>query len=318
MLSPREHPGLDLMEGGELEGEFQSAIGEFLNLLAGVPDAFADELAGEGVKLQANGVTAFGGEDPEAVLEVLFNGKTRGTLEGRSTDCRVFHPGEDERAEGFAFEAMADDIPLIQNTGEVVGLEGTLFVFGGVELPVVEGQFEACAHGFADRLEGCQIHRGKVEALEGDQRIEVAPRHGEPSTEVGGQFFQRAAQGSLKGSALVLRECFLADEDGDEFRLGELNHGKAGNGLGEAITATVLIVGNRQAQTLAHEIEVALDGLGRNLGVGSQPVPVGEFPRFDGMKYLLHPVQRGAGVELALRKNRAPGTEPETWHVPHL
>ena len=46
MLSPTQDPGLDLVEGGKLEGELQATIGEFLDLLAGVPDAFADELAG--------------------------------------------------------------------------------------------------------------------------------------------------------------------------------------------------------------------------------------------------------------------------------
>lgn len=175
VLAPGQNPRFDFEEGGELEGEFQAAPGEFLDFLAGVPDAFADELGGERVELQADGVAAFGGEDAEAVLEVLFDGETGGAFERRSACFCVLHPGEDEGAQGFPFQAEADDIPLVHHAGEVVGPKAAAFIFRGVEFPVGEGQFDAFADGFADRLKGGQIHGGDLEVLERHQGVEVVP-----------------------------------------------------------------------------------------------------------------------------------------------
>ena len=210
-----------------------------------MPDAFADELAGEGVEFQADRVAAFRGEDTEAVLEVLFDGEIGGTHEGRGAELGIFHPGEDEGAKGVTLEAVADNIPLVLDAGEVVGLEASALVFGGIQFLVVEMQFHAFANSFAGRLEGCEVHRGDLKTSERHQSVEIAPSHSQMSREVGGQFIKGATQGSLERSALVLSEGFLADENRDELRLGQFHHGEAGNGLGEAVSPTLLIVGDR-------------------------------------------------------------------------
>lgn len=92
-------------------------------------------------------------------------------------------------------------------------------------------------------------------------------------------------------------EGFLADEDGDEFGFGQLHHGKTRYRLRETIPAAVLIVGDGKTEPFAHEVDVALDRLRRNLDVGGQPVAVWEFPGLDGLKNLLHPVQRRPGEQ---------------------
>ena len=68
-------------------------------------------MIGEGVEFQADGMAAFGSEDAETVFEVFFDGKIGRGLKGRGAQLGVFHPGQDEGAEGFSFEAEADDIP---------------------------------------------------------------------------------------------------------------------------------------------------------------------------------------------------------------
>lgn len=51
VFTPAQYPRLDLMQGRKLKRELNPAIGDFLDFLTGMPHAFADELAGEGVEL---------------------------------------------------------------------------------------------------------------------------------------------------------------------------------------------------------------------------------------------------------------------------
>jgi len=101
----------------------------------------------------------------------------------------------------------------------------------------------------------------------------------------------------FKGRALVLHKRFLRDENGNEFGFAQLHHGETFDRLGELVPLAFAIVSDGEAQAITHEVDVSLDGLGRDLYVASQTRPVGKITRFDSMEYPLHPIQRRSGKE---------------------
>ncbi len=72
MLTPTQNPRLNLMQAGQGYTKFNFAPSQFLELLAGMPNALTDQLSGKFVEANANIVLTLAGENTETILQVIL------------------------------------------------------------------------------------------------------------------------------------------------------------------------------------------------------------------------------------------------------
>ena len=84
MSAPAEDPALDLLEGIQPHTQLDSATGQVLELLRGMPGPFADQLGHRRVKLEPDPEIALALEDPEGPHQAVGEGEIRRLPEGAS------------------------------------------------------------------------------------------------------------------------------------------------------------------------------------------------------------------------------------------
>ena len=113
MFPPTQHPRLNLVEAGESNPKLDLAPGQFLDLLAGVPDTLADQLRGKLIETNPNVVPTLAGEDAKAVSEVILEGKPLRLRKGLPGTHGITHPGQNERPHLPAINVVAEAVPLV-------------------------------------------------------------------------------------------------------------------------------------------------------------------------------------------------------------
>ena len=88
---------------------------------------------------------------------------------------------------------------------------------------------------------------------------------------------------------------FLRDEERDDLALGNLDVREVRDGLRIDEAEMKLVVFDGQPEPVAHEVDVALDGLGRNLQFVGQLPAVGEIAGDELVVQPHHALQRGTG-----------------------
>ena len=78
--------------------------------------------------------------------------------------------------------------------------------------------------------------------------------------------------------SLVLRQCFLRDEESRDFTFGHFDVRKAGDRLGVIKTEAQRIIFDRQSQAVSHEIDVPLNRLGRDFELLSNLSAIRKMP----------------------------------------
>src|SRR4051812_35721791 len=86
----------------------------------------------------------------------------------------------------------------------------------------------------------------------------------------------------LERCALVLRERFLGNEKRGDLAFGDLDVRKAGDRLGIIETKLLRMIVDRQAEPVAHEIDIALNRLGRDLELSRDLLAVRKLPCLQG------------------------------------
>ena len=111
-----------------------------------------------------------------------------------------------------------------------------------------------------------------------------------------GHFLERADQRLLEVRAAILFERLFRDEQRDQFALGNLQRGEGTDRLGVMVAEAAAVVFERQVQPVAHEFEVALDGLGADLHGARQRGGVGVAAGGNLLVNAHHALQRRTGL----------------------
>jgi len=294
-FAPTEDPALDLLEAAELEPHLDAAGGEVLDFLGAMPLALAHQLAREGIEADADGVMAVAREDAEAFAEVFVDGKIGGAVKTGGGAADGAHALEDEGANLAAGEIEAEEVPLVGDAAEVIGADAAEFVIGAFGFLVAELNLAGPDDGFADGFEQIDICGGGAEAAEGDGGIEVAPLEIDPVAKAVADLLEGGAEGALEGGAAVLLEGLAGDEEGHDFALGDLDVGEIGDGFGVVEAELELVVLDGEAEAVAHEIDVALDGLGGDLEFAGEFAAIGVRAGYEAVVQAQHALEGRPG-----------------------
>jgi hypothetical protein len=127
-----EDPAFDFFEAVEGHFELGTAIGEVDSLLAGVPLAAADEVSGPGVEFDEDVVLLVAFHDGEAALEIFVGVEGFGAGGAVVGKHGIGEAGEGEGADLLAVDVVGEEVPVVIDAGEVVGVDvAGLGVFGG-------------------------------------------------------------------------------------------------------------------------------------------------------------------------------------------
>jgi hypothetical protein len=294
-FAPTEDPALDLLEAAELHAHLDGAIGGAFDFLGGVPLALADELAGEGVEADADIEAAVAGEDAEAFAEVLADGEVGRAMEAGGGAADGAHALEDEGADLLALEVEAEEVPLVRDAAEVVGADAAGLVGGAFGFFVFELDLAGLDDGFADGLEDVDVGGGGAKAAEGDGGVDLGPLEVDAVAEAVADFLESGAQRALEGGAAVLLEGLACDEEGDDLAAGDLDVGKAGDGLRVVEAELDLVVLDGEAEAVAHEVDIALDGLWRDFELVGEFAAIGVCGGLEALVEAEHALERWAG-----------------------
>ena len=99
-------------------------------------------------------------KNAKARAEVLGNLEICRAFEFRGRELNGTHPGEDEGTELVAHEVKGEQIPLVLNASQVVGLYPPLLMARAAQLLVFKGDFQGAQHRFAQTLEQGDIRLG--------------------------------------------------------------------------------------------------------------------------------------------------------------
>ena len=254
-----------LAEGAEAEAEFEGAAGEVAHFLALVPLAFADALGDGGREADHDTVVAGAAHDAEGVGEELLRGEIGGAREGGLGDGDVVDAREGEGAQGGALEIEGDEIPEVFAVGQMVGAHAAGGRCGVAGFAIREGDLMRAQDGSADGVEDGEVGFPDADVFERDGAKFVGGREGDFVAEAAGKFFEGDFELMVKGGALILLEGALGDEEGKEFAFGDMDGRKRVDGMRVSVGEDLGVELDGEFETVAHEGDVADDGLPGNL-----------------------------------------------------
>ena len=230
-----------------------------------MPDALGGEAGGEGIEAHDHAGRLGRLEGREARGHHVADGEILRTLESELQQFRIAQAGEREGANAIADEVLADEIPLIVDTAEVVGLHAAALGFFTGELEVIELHRALLQNGLGEDIEDAKFLNRVTNRAERDGGIQILKGKEALLLEVGGHLLEGGFQRFLKDGALVLLEGFLSYEECYDLALGDGHLRKSGDRLCVAEAAIESIVGDRELHLIPHEIDVSHHRLARNL-----------------------------------------------------
>jgi hypothetical protein len=102
-------------------------------------------------------------------------------------------------------------------------------------------------------------------------------------------------EGLFEGGAAVLLEGFLGDEEGDDLAFGHGEGGEGGDLAGVVESAVEGAILEGEVHAVAHEVHIALDGLGRDLEFVGEGVAIGVGAALDEFVEAKHAGEWRAG-----------------------
>jgi hypothetical protein len=112
-----------------------------------------------------------------------------------------------------------------------------------------------------------------------------------------GDFCESGPETLFKGSAAVLFEGFLGNEEGDNFAFRNFDAGKTRDGLSVNEAKVKLVVLNGHAHAIPHEIDITLDGFGGDLQFVGELAAIGKCAGFEAFVKAHHALQWRAGLD---------------------
>lgn len=299
--APAQDVLLDFFEAAQAEAELGAAIGEFLDLLAGMPAAAAQDVGEPGVHFDDDVVVALAAHDAEAGGEVLAGIEAGGDLEFVAGDDDVAHAAQDEGAEGAALEVVGQEVPAVAEFEQVVGVDAARFGVALAGFAVVEAQGQAVGEGAGDLLEEFEVGVFGRKGAKGEDFVKALQGEAFVVVEAVGETFEGQFEGFFQGGAAVMFEGFVGDADGEELAGADGDDGQARDGGGQVIAVALFVVFDGQFQVVAHAVQVARDGAGGNFKFGGDGGAVGVFAVLEEAEDFLHAAQgaalHGAGLD---------------------
>lgn len=263
-----EDPAGDFFEAGEGGAEFDgmSRGVEGDDLLGGVPLALGDDAGGPAVEADAD-LVALGGvvwvvPHSEAAAEVGRGVEVDRADELGFEEAKLADALQGEGADGLALGVKGEEIPALLDLAEVIGVDLAALWLGGSQL-VVEEARGAPVHDRVEKFAEEADARGQdADGFDREGRFQFLPLEGNFAGAGLGDFAEALPEHLLQAGAAQGSEGMAGEEEGHQVVAGEVQQGKIVNC--EGIVKAVLdgVVGQGEAELVAHEAEVALNGFG--------------------------------------------------------
>ena len=148
--------------------------------------------------------------------------------------------------------------------------------------------------GLGQRVENFQIQNRLGAGAEGNGLLDV----GEVERNGVGQrllhFSDGAKQRFFEARAAILLQRLFGDDEREHFALGDLHRRERADFAGVMIAVVGRIKFNRQVEPVAHEFDVAMDGLGGDFDFAGERAGVGKIAGLKRLVDAQHPLQRRA------------------------
>ena len=197
--------------------------------------------------------------------------------------------------------APAEEKPFAIDVGQMIGVHDAKFGLAPARLSIGQFQLAALRGGLGQGVEIFQVQDRLGAGAEGDGLLPVGQVEGNGVGEGGGHFSEGAQEGALEGGAAVLLKGFFGDEEGEQLAFGDLEGGEGADFLCVKIPVAGGAVLERQLEPIAHEFQIAMNGLGADLQFAGESDRVGVFASLDGLVDAQHPLHRGPGKEVLFR-----------------
>ncbi len=230
-----------------------------------MPLAFTDALGDGGREADHDTVIAGAAHDAEGVGEELLRGEIGGARERGLGDGDVVDAREGEGAQGGALQIEGDEIPEVFPVGQMVGAHAAGGRCGVAGFAIREGDLMRAQDGSAEGVEDGEVGFTDADVFERDGAKFVGGREGDFVAEAAGKFFEGDFELMVKRGALILLEGALGDEEGEEFAFGHVDGGKGVYRVSVAVGEDLGVEFDGEFETIAHEGDVADDGLPGNL-----------------------------------------------------
>ena len=190
MCPPPQNPVFQVGSEADFEGEFGTTAGDGFDALGFVPDALGGEAGGKGVEANDHAGRLGRLEGREARGHHVADGEILRALESELQQFRIAQAGERKSANTRADEVVADEIPLIVDTTEVVGFHAAALGFFTGELEVIELHRALLQNGLREDVEDAEFLDRVTDRAERDGGIQILKGKEALLLEVGGHFLE--------------------------------------------------------------------------------------------------------------------------------
>jgi hypothetical protein len=246
-------------------------------------------------------VTRLDGKTP---AQALFQRERRPARESLAGVADGFDARGNERAEVVAQMIERKEKPFAVDVGEVIRIDEALLDAPLAGFALGQLQLLARGSGFGKGVEDLQVQDRLRGRAEGDGLRRVVKAEGDGIREGLLHLFEGAEQRSFEAGAAILLEGLLGYNEREDFAFRDLKRGKSLDGLSVKVAKPAAIVLDRKLQPVAHELEVAVNGLCAHFQLASKGAGIRIALRMQGPVNAQHALQGRAG---AWRLNSRPG-----------
>ena len=227
----------------------------------------------------------------ETVAQPLLEGKLLRARKGlaRLLDLRNARRGE--RADVLPPVVKGEEEPFPIDVREMIRVHHAAVRGRLARLAIGDFKLAARGGGLGERVEDPEVQHRLGGGAEGDGLLDVGKVEGNGVRQRLLHLADGGEQRLLEARAAILLEGLLRHNQRKQLALGDLKSGKRADLLGVEIAVAQLVEINGQPQPVAHELHIAVDGLGRDLQVTRQGHGIGEPAGVQCLVNPLHPLQ---------------------------
>lgn len=292
-----EDAALDVVEMVHAKAGGQAAIRTFVELLRGVPGAFAEVGRDFAVDEDADFVLAIADEAAEGAGERSLDFVAFGRRETAAGGAQVLDACEQEVTAGFSHHIVRDQHPAAIEPRQVQRVHDARFG-GGVGLRLlIDDPHLAVA---MDRLE--EIGKVTVLGVGGgivgreEQILQRVDRERDGAADDGRDFLQCGRERLPQGRAAPRGKRVAGEREGERLVGVDAQERKQRMIVVAIVTPARRIPHDRDAEAVAHELDVALDGAGRDAEFARERFGVERLVVPQPFVQTNDPFQRGAAA----------------------
>ena len=295
MPPPPQNPAFQIWSHPDPHGELRPAPWELLQFLRFVPLPFPGQPRRKGIKPNPHPINSPRLEGGKTPRQHLGHGKICRTLKRNLLILRGNNPGESKGAQSIPHQIIGNEVPLVANAGEMVGLHLPTFGLGRTQARIIKLHHPARHHRIGQHLKHLDLCLRHSRRPKGHRLGKVVQRDARLISKTGNQFLEGGMQRLLEGCPPILLNRLLRHQQGHQLPLAHRNHGKLRHHPRIEIPIALRVVGDGQNQLIPHELDVPLDRFCRNLKRLSQNPTIWKFPRHQQFMQPHHPHQRRPG-----------------------